>query len=53
MKNLIVTLLGGLSDERKISFLTGRACTNALKKKGFKVINLDARGHFVKELSRL
>ena len=53
MKNLIVTLLGGLSEERKISFLTGRACTNALKKKGFKVINLDARGHFVKELSRL
>ena len=53
MKNLIVILLGGLSDERKISFLTGRACSNALKKKGFKVINLDARGFFVKELVRL
>ena len=53
MKNLIVILLGGLSDERKISFLTGKACSNALKKKGFKVINLDASGYFVKELKRL
>jgi len=53
MKNLIVVLLGGLSDERKISFLTGKACSNALKKKGFKVINLDAQGHFVKELKKL
>ena len=26
MKNLIVVLLGGLSGERKISFLTGKAC---------------------------
>ena len=36
MKNLIVILLGGLSGERKISFLSGKACSNALKKKGFK-----------------
>ena len=53
MKNLIVILLGGLSDERKISFLTGKACSNALKKKGFKVSNLDAKGHFVEELKKL
>ena len=33
MRNLIVLLMGGLSDERKISFLTGKACSNALKKK--------------------
>ena len=33
MKNLIVVLMGGLSGERKISFLTGKACSGALKKK--------------------
>ena len=53
MKNLIVVLLGGLSGERKISFLTGKACSDALKRKGFKIINLDARGSFVKELIKL
>jgi len=53
MKNLIVILLGGLSNERKISFLTGKACSSALKKKGFKTVNLDARGHFVEELKKL
>ena len=42
MKNLIVVLMGGLSGERKISFLTGKACSNALKKKGYKVKELDA-----------
>ena len=33
MSNLIVVLAGGLSGERKISFLTGKACSSALKKK--------------------
>ena len=37
MKNLIVMLVGGLSGERKISFLTGKACSNALRKRGYKV----------------
>ena len=37
MKNLIVVLMGGISGERKISFLTGKACSQALKKKGYKV----------------
>ena len=37
MRNLIVILMGGLSGERKISFLTGKACSKALKKKGYKV----------------
>jgi len=35
MRNLIVILMGGLSGERKISFLTGKACSEALKKKNF------------------
>ena len=36
MSNLIVVLMGGLSGEREISFLTGKACSKALKKKGYK-----------------
>ena len=53
MKKLIVMLVGGLSGERKISFLTGKACSRALKRKGYKVINLDAKGFFVQELKKL
>ncbi len=53
MKNKIVVLLGGLSGERKISFLTGKACSMALKKKGYKVINLDAKGYFAEELKKI
>ena len=53
MKKLIVVLMGGLSGERKISFLTGKACSNALRKKGYKVKELDAKGHFVNELRKL
>ena len=45
--------MGGLSGERKISFLTGKACSRALKKKGYKVKELDARGHFVDKLKKL
>ena len=29
MKNLIVVLMGGMSGERKISFLTGKASSKA------------------------
>ena len=37
MKGPIVILMGGLSGERKISFLTGKACSKALKKKRIQV----------------
>jgi len=53
MKKLIVNLVGGLSGEREISFLTGKACAQALKKRGYKVINIDAKGYFVEKLRRL
>ena len=53
MKNLIVVLMGGLSGERKISFLTGKACSKALRKKGYKVKELDAKGYFVDKLKKL
>ena len=53
MRNLIVILTGGLSGERKISFLTGKACSTALKKKGYKVKELDAKGYFIDKLRKL
>ena len=53
MKNLIVVLMGGLSGERKISFLTGEACFHALKKKGYKVKKIDAKGYFINKLKKL
>ena len=53
MKKLVVVLMGGLSGERKISFLTGKACSQALKKKGYNVINLDAKGYFSEKLKKL
>ena len=53
MKNLIVVFMGGMSGERKISFLTGKACSAALKKKGYKVKELDAKGYFVDKLRKI
>jgi len=53
MRDLIVVLMGGLSGEREISFLTGKACSKALRKKGFKVKELDAKGFFVDKLKKL
>ena len=53
MKKLIVVLMGGLSGERKISFLTGKACANALRKRGYKVKELDAKSFFVDKLKKL
>ena len=45
--------MGGESGERKISFLTGKACSKALKKKGYRVRELDAKGNFVAKLKKL
>ena len=53
MSKKVVVLMGGLSGERKISFLTGKACSEALRKKGYKVTNLDGKGYFTKKLKRL
>ena len=46
MKKLVVVLLGGTSGERKISFLTGKACSNALKKKGVQSIKFRHKRRF-------
>ncbi len=53
MKKLVVVLLGGISREREISFLTGKSCTKALIKKGYKVKEIDARGHFVDKIKKI
>ena len=45
--------MGGTSGERKISFLTGKACSMALKKKGYRVKELDAKNYFVYKLRKL
>ena len=45
--------MGGLSGEREISILTGKACSEALKKKGYKVFNLDAKGYFIRKLKKI
>ena len=41
-KNVLV-VLGGTSGERQVSIETGKACANALKKKGYKVIIFDPK----------
>jgi D-alanine-D-alanine ligase len=53
LKNLILVLLGGLSGERKISLLTGKACSKSLKKLGYKVKELDPQGNFVEKIKKL
>ena len=45
--------MGGISDEREISFLSGKACSKALIKKGYKVKEVDAKGNFVQKIKRI
>jgi D-alanine-D-alanine ligase len=45
--------MGGLSGERKISFLTGKACSSALKKKGYIVKELDAKTNFISKIKKI
>ena len=45
--------MGGISGEREISFLSGKACTKALIKKGYKVKELDAKGPFVEKIKKI
>ena len=37
MKKTILVLMGGISDEKEISILSGKACARALKKKNIKL----------------
>ena len=53
MKNKILVLMGGISEERAISILSGRACERALRKKKYKVKVLDPRGNFINEIRKI
>mgnify|MGYP001206081684 CR=1 FL=1 len=52
MKKKILVLMGGISGERSISFMTGKACCKALKKKGYLVSTLDPKINFIKQLRK-
>ena len=52
-KNRAVVLMGGISDERAISLITGKACSLALKKKGYKIFQVDAKDDFSKKIKIL
>ena len=45
--------MGGISGEREISFLSGKACSKALVKKGYKVKEIDAKGSFVEKIKKI
>jgi len=53
LKNKILVLMGGLSGEREISILTGKACMKALRNKKYKVVSLDLKGNFITELRKI
>ena len=42
----VAVLLGGLSPEREVSLVSGRACAKALREEGFEVVEIDV-GHDV------
>lgn len=41
MSKRVAVLLGGLSAEREVSLVSGRKCAEALRKKGYEVIEID------------
>ena len=53
MKKTILVLMGGISEEKEISILSGRACVKALKKKKYKVKILDPKGSFINEIRKI
>ena len=53
MKKKILVLMGGISGEREISLLSGRACVKALRRKKYKVQTLDPKKDFVNKIRKL
>ena len=45
--------MGGISGEKEISILSGRACVKALRKKKYKVKVLDPKGNFINEIRKI
>ncbi|HVT24777.1 MAG TPA: D-alanine--D-alanine ligase [Rhizomicrobium sp.] len=46
----VAVLLGGLSAEREVSLVSGRACAKALREEGFEVVEIDARQDLAEQL---
>ena len=38
----VAVLMGGISAEREVSLLSGKACASALRDQGYKVVEVDA-----------
>ena len=53
MNQKILVLMGGISGEREISLLSGKACIKALRKKNYKVHTLDPKGNFIRQIRKL
>src|SRR5262249_59034843 len=49
----VAVLLGGLSPERDVSLVTGKACAGGLERCGFKVSRVDAGRDLVQVLTQL
>ena len=50
MTKRIAVLLGGLSPERDVSLVSGRACAKALREKGYDVVEIDASRDLAQQL---
>ena len=53
MKKKILVLMGGISGEREISILSGKACVKAIDKKKYKVKTLDPKLNFIDQLRKI
>ena len=53
MKKIILVLMGGISEEKEISILSGRACVKALRKNKYKVKVLDPKGNFICQIRKI
>ena len=50
MTKRVAVLLGGLSPERDVSLVSGRACAKALRTKGYDVVEIDASRDLAQQL---
>ena len=53
MNQKVLVLMGGISGEREISILSGKACVKALRKKNYRVQTLDPKGDFTNQIRKL
>ncbi|MDQ7019731.1 MAG: D-alanine--D-alanine ligase [Robiginitomaculum sp.] len=53
MSRHIAVLLGGLSPEREVSLVSGKACADALRRQGWQVSEIDAGRDLAAELDRI